>query len=449
MSISLNDNLSRRNKFKFRVSFNGYQPEKLAEVASRLEQIHSGLAVKSLPEDIEKLILQFRNDINSLSIDDLHIEWQGKRRSLLDIVIVVGRKNSRESRSDDEIHSILENAFLILLSFRKLQSRYIEAIGFATLNNMGNETLWRMFSGAIEKPEQNLGKRASVWKNHISDIWNPERFVENEFENHSEIASLLKKLSVEGTWLSARLLRSAMHLLGNPEMYRLYREELLGDFDFERRKPENMGLLANLEMNELSAFVNAYCNKLNGLPAKDIVLEYLVSSRVMGVPSAGVKWLHPLVHEQSRDKVDKYLLGVDFRKAFDHILQHQERKQYWLKWLESGHVRRIRVFGNMNKIRRFNFNCSVGSMEFPTLQMDLGSCYAFECGQQGSGALYVYPSNNGPLNWEHKLSHTRGYKRFILDARASLPLNWLNIRHSSRWEMKVDSAFASYYRLRR
>ncbi len=445
--IQLSDDLPAKKSFRLKPAIENIQPRRLHEAAAELEAKHSGLSVKTAPKDMEKLLSDFHFDITSLSQEDIFRKWSRRKRSLLDIVIIAGRKQSHEAFDQRERWSILENAFLVLLSSKTLLPRYLEAIGIAVLNNMGNETLWRMFFQAIEKADNRLGKRASVWKKYITDLPSPERIVKKEL-NTTSLENIERYFAVEGTWTGTRILRTALHEIAKQDLVNYYETELFGDFIQGKTHSPNMGFLGDIEIDVLSAFINSYCAEVKGVPLEDKHLDYLVSSRIMDVPSAGVKWLHPLIHDKSRKVVESYLLGVDFRMAFDHILLHQERKRYWMRWLESGHVKRIRVFGSHSQLAHHSFNCPTGIMEFPTLQMDLGPCYVFECGEHGSGALYAYPSN-GPINWNHKKRHTRSYKAPILDSYAGVSRRWLKISHSGNWQSKVDNALRDHYRLQR
>jgi hypothetical protein len=447
MSIELKNVVSTRKSFKLGV-FADYQPANLKAVADKLEKTQSGLDVKSTPEEIQKLINEFLADLRHKNEDLIHSKWIHKKRALLDILVVVGRKGALQERDYRDTNRILESILLILISQQNLPARFLEAIGRAVLNNCGNARLWKMFVGALDRDGQRLGKRAMVWKTHQAELSAPDMFVERQLKLGTAILKMPEQLSVENTWFGNRITRAALHrIAGN--LLQTYRKELIGDFSLTHKNPDFMGFLADSDIETLSAFVNSYCSNINVIPQMDVFIEYLISSKIMNVPSAGVKWSHPLIHERSRKLIEKYLLSADFRMAFDHILMHQERKNYWIKWLESGHVRRIRVFGNLGKIKRYNFDCPVGAMEFPTLQMDLGPCYAFECGQQGSGALYVYPTTDGPISWDHKLEKARSYKSFILDRDSSLPTGWFSVTHNANWRQNVDMMLLQYYRLKR
>lgn len=447
MIIVGNEKVYTRKRFILKETFSDLEPSGLKRIASRLEETLNSLNVVGTLVEVSKLIKEFIADIRHKDEDALQIKWSKKKKDLLDILIVVGRKSPMEYLDLSGISEILEKVFLILLAQRRISARYIEAMGRAVLNNMGNQRLRKMLTGILEKENQSLGKRAVIWKRELSSLKNPALFVRKNLVSATPLRELPATIAAENTWFGSRLMREALHQIGSNDVVNNYRDQLIGDYSSKSLRPDNLGMLADLDIEELSSFVNSYCAALERIPANDVFLDYFALSKVMDVPSAGVKWDHPLIHESSRVMVKRYLLGSDFRNAFDHILMHQERKQYWIKWLESGHIRRIRVFGNMSRIRKYKFNCPVASLEFPTLQMDLGSCFAYECGQQGSGALYVYPSED-PLKWDQKLYRTRDYKRHCLDS-PSQPAKWLRISHTSHWQLKVDGQLMQHYRLRR
>jgi hypothetical protein len=449
MSTPIGGKARSRTGFKLKETISGFEPSELRKIASRLEKSQSGLDITGSPKEISKLIKEFLTDTHHKNEDSLHKKWIVKRKDLLDIVIVAGRKGSVENLDYSQISRILEKAFLIILSHKRIPGRYIEAMGYAALNNMGNQKLWRMLSIALENANLSLGRRAVIWKREMQAIKAPVEHVTRNLSSAAAFSRLQESIAVENTWFGSRIMREGLHQIASHKLDNKYRNLLIGDYSSASTEPDDYGILADLPVEELSSFINSYCANLRSIPSSDIYLDYFTSTRVMDVPSAGVKWNHPLIYESTRETVSRYLLGSDFRTAFDHILMHQERKQYWIKWLESGHIRRIRVFGNMSRIRKYKFNCPVAALEFPTLQMDLGSCYAYECGQKGSGALYVYPSQNGPMKWEEKIRTTRHYKRYILDGDRGIPERWFYVRHSTNWQRKVDFKLMKHYRLKR
>ncbi len=434
--------------FTLKQSISEIEPSSLKRIADRLQELQSGLEINSSLVEVSKLIEDFLIDASQKSENDLYSKWVRRKKDLLDILIVAGRKDACNDLSLADIGKILGHAINILLSQKRIPARYIESIGRAVLNNMGNQKLKRIFFARLEHVDQALGKRATVWKKEIESLKSPDVFVKKNLSNRTSLKDLWGSIGAENTWFGSRIIRESLHQLGSNNLPNYYREQLIGDYSTKSLRPKNLGILAELEIEELSAFVNAYCDNFKNIPSSDVFLDYLVLSQLMDVPSAGVKWDHPLIHDLSRRKVNSYLLQSDFRIAFDHILMHPERKQYWIKWLESGHVKRIKVFGNMARIKKYQFNCPVSSLEHPTLQMDLGPCYAYECGKHGSGALYVYPSSGGPMRWEQKFLNTRDYKKYILDDRSSRT-NWLKISHSSSWQQKVDTQLLLHYRLKR
>jgi hypothetical protein len=234
-----------------------------------------------------------------------------------------------------------------------------------------------------------------------------------------------------------------------PGKLRALLPRLIGEFQGEDLPRKRMGMLARLPVHKLAVFVNGYLGSRRAFSPDDIVLSYFRSRMILGNPRTDSRWAIDAIDSNAREKMVRWVLSKDFEIAFDRILKHRERKNYWKKWLDAGRIEKIRVFAP--KPRRLEktlkLDTPVDDLEYPTMFMKIGGAICIECGARGKGGVYMYPED-GPIDWDMELRYARKYKSPVLDSWSSIDRRSATIRHSGFWQTKVSSFLGEHYGLR-
>jgi len=154
-----------------------------------------------------------------------------------------------------------------------------------------------------------------------------------------------------------------------------YTNELFGSYYQNLRSTDDMGLLATLAPEYLAPFINGIlCKYCRRIPRqRDPVLLYLREEKIMGNPVTGNKWGHKDISKHARELVRRWVLRKDFFIAFDKILEHRERRDYWVKWLNANMIDDIRIFcPNAAKLRKsLGIDHNINDLSMPTLFMKI------------------------------------------------------------------------------